>query len=39
VPIYIYDFVLAAALWLVVAAFALTNGRQLSRQPLPRRVA
>ena len=39
VPLFIYDFALAAALWVVVAAVALTNGRQLSRQPLPRRVA
>ncbi len=29
----------AAALWVVVAAVAVVNGRQLSRQPLPRRVA
>jgi len=39
VPIFIYDFVLAAALWVVVAAVAVANRRQLSRQPLRRRVA
>ncbi len=34
-----YDLVLTAVLWVVIAAVALTNGRQLSRQPLSRRVA
>jgi hypothetical protein len=29
-----YDLVLAAALWIVVAAIAVTNRGQLSRQPL-----
>lgn len=31
--------VLAAALWVVVAAVAVANGGRLSRQPLRRRVA
>ena len=34
-----YDLVLAAALWLLIAALALANGRQLSRPPLRPRVA
>ena len=34
-----YDLVLAAALWLLIAALAMANGRQLSRPPLrPRRA-
>ena len=39
VHLLIYYLVLAAALWVVVAAVAVANGGQLSRQPLPRRVA
>ena len=34
-----WNLVLAAALWVVVAAVAVANGGQLSRQPLRRRVA
>ena len=34
-----YVWLLAAALWVVVAAVAVVNGGQLSRQPLRRRVA
>lgn len=34
-----YDLVLAAALWLLIAALAMANGRQLSRPPLRPRVA
>ena len=34
-----YDVVLAAALWLLIAALAMANGRQLSRPPLRPRVA
>lgn len=34
-----YDLVLAAALWLLIAALATANGRQLSRPPLRPRVA
>jgi hypothetical protein len=34
-----YDLVLAAVLWLFVAAVAVANGGHLSRQPLRRRVA
>jgi CAAX protease family protein len=34
-----YDLVLAAALWLLIAALAMANGRQLSRQLLRPRVA
>jgi membrane protease YdiL (CAAX protease family) len=34
-----YDLVLAAALWLLIAALATANGRQLSRSPLRPRVA
>jgi hypothetical protein len=34
VPLITYYLVLAAALWVVVAAVALPKGRQLSRQPL-----
>lgn len=37
VPLLTYYLVLAAALWLVVAAVAMTRRGQLSRQPLPRR--
>ena len=33
-----YSWVLAAALWVIVAVVALANRGQLSRQPLPRRV-
>ena len=32
-----YDLVLAAALWLIIAALAMANGRQLSRPPLQAR--
>lgn len=39
VPLFIYDFVLAAALWVVVAAVALAKGGQISRQPLRKRMA
>jgi hypothetical protein len=39
VPFLTWTLVLAAALWVVVAAVAVANGGQLSRQPLPRRVA
>jgi membrane protease YdiL (CAAX protease family) len=35
-PLVIWSLVLAAALWVVVAAVAVANGRQPSRQPLPR---
>jgi membrane protease YdiL (CAAX protease family) len=34
-----YDLVLAAALWLLIAALAMANGLQLSRPPLRPRVA
>jgi membrane protease YdiL (CAAX protease family) len=34
-----YDLVLAAALWFLIAALAMANGRQLSRQLLRPRVA
>jgi len=34
-----YDLVLAASLWLLIAALAMANGRQLSRPPLRPRVA
>ena len=34
-----YDLVLAATLWLLIAALAMANGRQLSRPPLRPRVA
>jgi membrane protease YdiL (CAAX protease family) len=34
-----YDFVLAVALWLVVAVAAVASGGHLSRQPLRMRVA
>jgi membrane protease YdiL (CAAX protease family) len=34
-----YDLVLAAALWLLIAALAMANGRHLSRPPLRPRVA
>ena len=36
VPLVAWSLVLAAALWVVVAAVAATNRGQLSRQPLPR---
>ena len=39
VPSLIWNLVLAAALWVVVGAVAVANGRHLSRQPLRRRVA
>jgi hypothetical protein len=38
-PLVIWSLVLAAALWVVVAAVAVANGRQPSRQPLPRPAA
>jgi membrane protease YdiL (CAAX protease family) len=38
-PNLIWYLVLIVALWAVVAAVALTNGGQLSRQPLPRRMS
>jgi len=34
-----YDLVLAAAMWLLVAALAMDNGRHFSRPPLRPRVA
>ena len=39
VPLLAYDLVLAAALWIVVAALAVANRGQLSRQPLRKRAA
>lgn len=39
VPLLTWYLVFAAALWVVVAAVAVANGGQLSRQPLRRRVA
>ena len=39
VPGLTYDLVLAAVLWVVVAAVAVAKGGQLSRQPLRRAVA
>lgn len=39
VPLLTSYLVLAAALWVVVAAVAMANGGQLSRRPLRRRVA
>ena len=39
VPLLTYELVFAAALWVVVAAVAVANRVQLSRQPLRRRVA
>ena len=39
VPLLAYDLVLAAALWIVVAALAVANHGQLSRQPLRKRAA
>jgi hypothetical protein len=39
VYILIYDLALAAAMWVIVAAVALANRGQLSRQQLPRRGA
>jgi membrane protease YdiL (CAAX protease family) len=34
-----YDLILTVALWLLIAALAMANGRQLSRPPLRTRVA
>jgi membrane protease YdiL (CAAX protease family) len=39
VSLLIYELVLAAALWIVVAAIAVANRGRLSRQPLRRRAA
>jgi len=39
VPLLTFDLVWAATVWVVVAAVAVANRGQLSRQPLPRRVA
>jgi hypothetical protein len=39
VRVVIYDLTLTAALWLLIAALAMANGRQLSRPPLRTRVA
>ena len=39
VPLVTWSLVLAAALWVFVAAVAIANGGHLSRQPLRRRVA
>lgn len=39
VPLFTYYLILAAALWIVVAAVAVANRGQLLRQPLPRRGA
>jgi membrane protease YdiL (CAAX protease family) len=39
VPLFTYYLILAAALWIIVAVVAVANARQLSRQPLRRRVA
>ena len=39
VPLLAYDLVLAAALWIIVAALPVTNRGQLSRQPFRRRAA
>ncbi len=38
VSLLIYDLVLAAALWVIVAVIAVANRGQLSRQSFPRRV-
>ena len=38
-PLVIYYLILAAALWVVVAAVAVSNRGQRSRQLLPRRAA
>ena len=38
-PVVISDLVLAAVLWVVIAAVAVASGGHLSRQPLRRRVA
>jgi membrane protease YdiL (CAAX protease family) len=38
-PLVIYDLVLGAALWVIVAAVAAAYGGQLSQQPLRRRAA
>jgi membrane protease YdiL (CAAX protease family) len=35
----IYDLILTAALWLLIATVAMANGRQLSRSPLRPRAA
>ncbi|MGE5553733.1 MAG: CPBP family intramembrane glutamic endopeptidase [Betaproteobacteria bacterium] len=39
VPLLIYGFVSAAVMWVIVAAVAVANRGQLSRQPLRRQVA
>jgi membrane protease YdiL (CAAX protease family) len=39
VPLVTWSLVLAAALWVVVAAVAVANRGQISRQPLPREAA
>lgn len=39
VPLVIYDLAVTAALWLVVAAIAVANRGQFTRQPLQRRLA
>jgi membrane protease YdiL (CAAX protease family) len=38
-PLVIYDLVLGAALWVIVAAVFMANGGQLARQPLRSRAA
>ena len=38
-PLVIYDLVLGAAFWVIVAAVVVANGRQLARQPLRSRAA
>jgi membrane protease YdiL (CAAX protease family) len=38
-PLLIYDLVLAAALWVVIAAIAVTHGAQLSRHSVRRQMA
>jgi membrane protease YdiL (CAAX protease family) len=39
VPIFIYDFTLAVALWVIVAIVAVANRRPIARQPLWRQMA
>jgi len=39
VPLMTFDLVWFVVMWIVVAAVVVANGEQLSRQPLPRRVA
>ena len=39
VPGLMWNLVLAAALWVVVGAVAVAQGRRLTRQPLRKRVA